>query len=143
MSGSKVPRDPTISPELRRFLDERSRAIDEAIADAVSASQTEFISGLIKLPVNQDYRIVEKIPHGATLSEFTAKLASGTCTATLKIGTTAVTGGAINATSSQQSSSLTAANTAAVGDVLVITISLASSPVDLSFAIKYTKTLAT
>lgn len=37
MSGSKVPRDPTLTPEMRRFLDDQARAADDTAADLASA----------------------------------------------------------------------------------------------------------
>lgn len=109
---------------------------------AAATAQTDFISGIIKAAANQDYRIVEKIPYGATLTAFTGKTASGTLTATLKINTTAVTTGAINVTSTQGSVSPSAANIMVSGDALVITISAISAPVDFSFTIAFTRTLA-
>jgi len=108
---------------------------------AAGLTQTDDRSGIIKSPANQDYRIVEKLPVGCTLTSLTCKLASGTCTATLKINTTAVTGGAINATTTQQSSALTAANVANAGDALVITVSAAASAIDLSITLAYTRPL--
>lgn len=109
---------------------------------AAGVTQTDFISGIIKSAANQDYRIVEKIPYGATLTAFTGKTASGTLTATLKINTTAVTTGAINVTSTQGSVSPSAANVLVAGDALVITVSAISSPVDFSFTVAFTRTLA-
>lgn len=109
---------------------------------AAGTSQTDFISGTIKTPANQDYRIIERIPWGATLTAFAAKTASGTLTAALKINTTAVTNGSINVTSTQATSSPSAANVLSANDVLVLTVSSISSPVDLSFAVAFTRTLS-
>lgn len=142
---TKVPTDPNMTPEVRRFLDDTARQVDNLTPAAIGAAgtaQADFISGTIKGAANQDYRIIEKIPYGMTFTGFTAKMSSGTLTATLKINSTAITTGAINATSSQASVTPTAANVAVAGDVLVMTISAISSPVDLSFTINYTRTLA-
>jgi hypothetical protein len=144
MAGSKVPTDPNMTPEVRRFLDSISRNFDGLTPGSIGAAgltQSDFISGAIKGAANQDYRIIEKIPYGMTFTGFTAKLASGTLTATLKINSTAITTGAINVTSSQASVTPTAANVAVADDALVMTISSISSPVDLSFTINYTRTL--
>jgi hypothetical protein len=143
---SKVPTDPNVSPEMRRFLDGVSRGLDTLTPgdiDAAGLTQIEDRSGAIRSPANQDYRIIEKIPYGMTFTSFSAKLASGTLTATLKINSTAITTGAINVTSSQASVTPTAANVAVANDALVMTVSAISSPVDLSFTIVYTRTLVT
>lgn len=145
MASSRVPRDPTISPETRRFLDDISLELDGLTPDSIGAAgvtQVEYLPGIIVAPTNKDYRIVEKAPYGFTLTGFTAKTASGTITATLKINSTAVTTGAINVTSSQASVTPTAANVAVADDALVLTTSSNSSAVDLSFVVKYTRTLA-
>jgi hypothetical protein len=145
MAGSKVPRDPTISQETRRFLDDISRQLHDAdtgLDSKAALSQSDFISGIIKSPAAQDYRIIEKAPYAATLSAFAAKTSSGTVTATLKINSTAVTNGAINVTSTQGAATPTAANAMAAADALVMTLSSVSSAVDLSFTITYTRTLA-
>lgn len=142
---SKVPRDPNMSLEVRRFLDDVSRDLDGLTPSDVGAagtSQVDFISGIVKTPANQDYRIVEKLPYAATITELTAKTSSGTITATFKINTTAITTGAINVTSTQGSVTPTALNVAASGDVLVMTLSANSSAANLSFTVKFTRTLA-
>jgi hypothetical protein len=141
---NKVPTDPNMSKEVRGFLDDLSRNLDGVTTASIGAAgltQTEHISGAIRGALNQDYRIVEKLPYGMTVTGFTAKLASGTLTATLKINSTAITTGAINVTSSQASVTPTAANVAAADDALVMTISAISSPIDLSFTIVYTRTM--
>lgn len=145
MVASKVPLDENMSKEVRTFLDDLHRNVTTTTPASIGAAgttQTDWISGLIKGPLNQDYRLVEKLPEGITITGFTAKTASGTVTVTLKINSTAVTTGAIAATSSQQSVTPTAANVAAANDAVVLTCSAVASPVDLSFTIKFTHTLA-
>lgn len=110
---------------------------------AAAQSQTgEGISGLIETPSNKDYRIVVKAPHGGTITETTTVSASGTCTATFKVNTTALGGTANSVSSSEQSQAHASSNTFAAGDDIVITISSNSSCADMSFTIKYTRTLA-
>jgi hypothetical protein len=106
----------------------------------VTTLQGSFVSDLIKQPQNQDYRIIEAIPFGCTLTKFYAKTASGTCTAALKINTTAVTSGSINATSAQGNVTPSAANVMVANDTLVITVSANSNAVDLSYSVYYTRT---
>jgi hypothetical protein len=109
---------------------------------AAAQTQTDFISGIIKTPANQDYRIVERLPYAVTFQRMTAKCASGSCTVTVKVNSTtignfsqAVGTGVVTTTS-------VAPNTAATADVIVVTISAAASPVDLSLTLEFTRTLA-
>lgn len=137
---SKVPADPSISPEMRRFLDGVARQTITSMGGAVT-TQTDFISGHIRTPLAQDYRIIERAPYGMTFSNFTAKTSAGTITATLKINSTAVTGGAISVTSTAASSTPSALNVAVEGDALVLTLSSVSSALDLSFTVEFTREL--
>ena len=105
-------------------------------------SQTDFISGIIKTGANADFRVVEKIPFGATITSISGKTASGTITLTFKINTTAITTGVVSATSSQSSVTPSAANVMVATDALVITGSSNSSAVDISFTVVFTKTLS-
>lgn len=138
---AKVPTDPNMTPEIRRFLESLNSQLDTAESNAAGLTQDDFISGGIKVPANQDYRIIEKAPFGMTLSEFTGKTSAGTLTATLKINTTAVTGGALSVTGTQSSGTLTAANAVTANDVVVITVSAVSSATDFSWVVKYSRTL--
>lgn len=107
-----------------------------------STTQTgEFMSGFIASPSNKDYRIVVKAAHAGTITETTTRSASGTCTATFKINTTALGGTANSVSSTEQSQAHSSANAFAAGDDIVITISANSSCVDMSFTIKYTRVL--
>lgn len=142
MAKPKVPTDKAMTPEVRSFLEDLQAQADAADAAAVSSTQTEYISGIIAAPAAKDYRIIEKIPYAVTITGFSGKTSSGTLTATLKINTTAVTTGALSVTSAQSSVTPTALNAMAADDALVITASAISSPLDFSFTVKYTRTLA-
>lgn len=108
-----------------------------------STTQTgECISGLIVTPADGDYRIVVKAPHGGTITEVTTISASGTCTLTTKINTTALGGAANSVSSSEQSQAHASANVFAAGDDLVLTVASNSSCSKMTFTIKYTRTLA-
>ncbi len=112
------------------------------IAAGADPTQTgEMMSGFIGTPANKDYRIVVKAAHGGTITETTTRSASGTCTATFKVNTTALGGTANSVSSSEQSQAHSSSNTFAAGDDIVITISSNSSCADMSFTIKYTRTL--
>jgi hypothetical protein len=122
----------------------RDAAIAAAIAalDLVSVSQTEFISGLIANAANGDYRLIVNIPHGATITEVTTRCTSGTATATFKINSTALGGTANSVSPTEQSQAHSSANVMAAGDDLVLTISAAAACLNMSFTVKYTKSLA-
>lgn len=107
-----------------------------------SLTQTEFISGIIAVPTNIDYKIVVNIPYAVTITETTTISTSGTCTATFKINTTAIGGTANSVSTSEQTQTHSSANIAAVGDDIVITVSANSTCQNLSFTIKMTRTLA-
>lgn len=101
-----------------------------------------MIAGFIGTPSDKSYKIVVKAAHSGTITETTTISASGTCTATFKINTTALGGAANSVSSSEQSQSHASDNVFAVGDDIVLTISSNSSCADLSFSIKYTRTLS-
>lgn len=115
-----------------------------AITGTLTAASliTDMLSGLIVNPQNQDYRITERTPIGLTMVNFAGKTSAGSLTATLKINATAVTGGALNVTSSQGTTALTAANVMTTGDAMVLTISAATTPANFSFTIAYTRALS-
>ena len=145
MPGPKVPTDPAMSPDVRAFLEDLRDQADTATSDFATKAgltQTDFISGFVGAAIAQDYRIIEYIPYGATITGFTGKTSSGTLTATLKIYTTAITTGALSVTSAQSSVTPTALNVMSAGDVLVLTASAISTPVNFSFTVKFTRTLA-
>lgn len=112
-------------------------------AGGASTTQTgEMMSGFIGSPSNKDYQIVVNAAHGGTITDVTTRSASGTCTATFKINTTALGGTANSVSSTEQTQSHASANVFAAGDDIVITVSSNSSCADMSFTIKYTRTLA-
>lgn len=118
-------------------------AVFTALATLASVTQTgEQISGFIAAPANKSYTIALKMAHGGTITEVTTKSVSGTCTATFKVNSTALGGTANSVSSSEQSQSHSGTNTFVAGDDIVLTVSSNSACVDMSFSIKYTRTLA-
>jgi hypothetical protein len=109
---------------------------------AAAMSQTFGLSGLIATPSNKDFRIVVNIPFAGTITKVTTRSASGTCTATFKVNTTALGGTANSVSSTEQEQAHASSNTFSVGDDIVITVSSNSSCVDMSFTILYTRTLS-
>ena len=125
------------------LLDDASASAARTTLAAAAASQTtEQISGFIANPANKDYRLVVKAAHGGTITEVTTRSASGTCTATFKVNSTALGGTANSVSSSEQSQSHASTNTFAADDDIVLTISSNSTCTDMSFTIKYTRTLS-
>jgi hypothetical protein len=120
---------------LHAWLLELARRTNE-ITDA-----SEYWSGLITSPSDKSYTLVLKSPHAGTISETTTKSASGTCTATFKVNTSALGGTANSVSSSEQSQAHSSTNTFAAGDDIVLTVSSNSSCADLAFTVKYTRDL--
>lgn len=140
--GSVAP--PDLTPYLTKADNLASVADAGASRGNLSAAgltQTEYISGTIKVPANQSYRVIEKIPYGAVLVSFAGKMSAGTLTATLKINTTAVTDGVLSATTTQSSVSPSAAKTLVANNLLDMVVSSVSGASDFSFTISYTRTL--
>lgn len=109
---------------------------------AAALTQTgECIAGFIASPSDKTYKLVVKAPHGGTITETTTISVSGTCTATFKINTTALGGTANSVSSGEQSQSHASTNTFSAGDDIQLTVSSNSSCTDMSFSIKYTRTL--
>ena len=109
---------------------------------ATTSQTEEMIAGFIASPSDKSYTIALKMAHAGTITETTTKSASGTCTATFKINSTALGGTANSVSSSEQSQSHSSTNTFVAGDDIVLTISSNSSCTDMSFTIKYTRALA-
>ena len=114
-------------------------ASDAATARANLGVATQSWSGILLLPDNQSYTLVLNCPFAGTITKTTTKSASGTCTATFKINTTALGGTANSVSSSEQEQSHSSANAFSVGDDIVVTVSSNSSCVDASFTIEYTR----
>jgi hypothetical protein len=113
------------------------------VATLSSSVQDTILDGaqpvFIESPADKDYRLLVNIPFGFTISDITTRSASGTCTATFKINTTALGGTANSVSSSEQTQAHASANVLVAGDDLVMTISSNSACADMSVMIKYRK----
>lgn len=125
------------------YLSGVTSAIQTQLNAKAAITQTlEGAGGLIGGALsNKDYLVFLKMPHGGTITETTTKCASGTATATFKINTTALGGTANAVSTTEQSQAQASANVFAAGDDVVITISANSSCTDMSFMVKYTRSL--
>lgn len=109
---------------------------------ALKAQTAEAIAGgIFGALSNRDYTLVLKAPHAGTITETTTKCVSGTATATFKIGAVALGGTANAVSSAEQSQAHASANAFAAGDDIIVTISANATCVDMSFMIKYSRTL--
>lgn len=129
----------TSNTDVKTALQELETAVEAA---AAQSQPDEMLAGFIASPADKDYRLVVKMAHGGTITETTTRSVSGTCTATFKVNTTALGGTANSVSSSEQSQAHASSNTFVAGDDIVLTVSSNSACVDLSFNIKYTRTLA-
>ena len=129
------------TPEIYQYQKEVDRVfrlvidIVDTPATPVSVELVDAIAGMIAFPANKDYRLVVKIPFDCTITETTTRSASGTCTATFKINTTALGGTANSVSSTENAQAHASANVVAAGDDIVMTFSSNSSCLDMSFTI--------
>ena len=113
-----------------------------AAGTLATASQATGGSWFIEAPTNKTYVVLLKARFAFTITEVTAKTASGTCTVQVTIEGTNVTGGSVSVTSTEASSTATAANTVAVGNTVAIVVTSNSSAANLQVDIGGTRVLA-
>lgn len=101
-----------------------------------------FSSGSTTAVGNQTFYLVAKAPFAGTINILeAAQTTSGTITAAIKINGTNVTGlSAVSVTSTPADTNATAANTFAIGDIVTLVTSSASSDLGFSFLLKITRT---
>jgi len=97
--------------------------------------QIEVISGFIETVADKDYRISLSLPYSGEVLNTKTISESGTCTATFKIGSTALGGTANSVSSSLDSEDHSTDNEFDVGDSLVLTASSNSTCLGLAYTI--------
>lgn len=102
---------------------------------------TEMWSFLVAAPANGDYRFIANIPYACTINSVTTRSASGTCTFTGKINTTALGGTANAVSTSEQEQAHVTANVMAAGDDFVGTVSANAACVNMTVTVKVTRKL--
>lgn len=107
-----------------------------------TTSQTTGMAAFVETPTAKTYILTTEAPFGWTITKIAAKTASGTCTVQARINGTNVTGGSVSVTSTEGTSTATAANTVAANDTIDIVVTSVSSPADLSVTISGTRTLS-
>lgn len=109
----------------------------QATADAL---KVEVFSGVIKYAANATYTIDTSAAFGYTVNTIIIESDSGTVTAALKIGATAITGiSAVSVTTSAATGTATAANVVSVGNRLILVLSSNADARSVKFTIKYTR----
>ena len=141
-TGAGAIEEVTCTAAGRAILDDADADAQRTTLLAAARTQTDFIAGVIEAPADQDYRLIVNLPYAITITSVTTRAASGTATATFKINTTALGGTANSVSSSESEQAHSSATAASNGDDIVVTVSSNSSCVDLSFCIKFTRTLA-
>lgn len=123
-----------------------SAAQSGANADITSATAlvyTDEISGEIRFPEDKTYVIVLDSKTPKTLTQLSTKTRVGTTTLTPKIGSTTLGGGASSATTSKASVTHSSSNAMSSADTLNFVLSSTSTDCeDLSFTLKYTRTVS-
>lgn len=145
-----------------RWVDDQGRMTSEAYLWFVQVNKVLGLNTDVSntpAPPDPEYDLVEDwpliLPYGVNKS-FTlirnssverevfltvSKSASGTCTATFKINTTALGGTANSVSSTEQTRAHASANVLGVGDDLVVTISSNSSAIDVELNVHTTRVL--
>jgi hypothetical protein len=101
-------------------------------------SEGNFFSGTV---ADSTITLVSKARFARTINGiYGLKTSAGTCTVSVRINGTAVTGlGSLSVTSSTQDATATAANAIAIGDIVTLVISSSSSPANLQFTLQSTR----
>lgn len=120
-------------------------SVPKGIAGAFSGigeinAQQEAIDFTIESPDNQDYLFEIDCPFGYKITQVDSKCRSGTCTATTKIGSTPLGGGANSVSTTLQTKTHTSDNVIAANGTSVVTISSNSSCAGLRLTFWITRT---
>jgi hypothetical protein len=109
-------------------------------SDIKSRINETALFGLIRTVADETLLVAIAMPFAGSITNITTKSASGTCTLTGKVNTTALGGTANSVSSTENSQDHSSTNTFSVGDDINLTISANSSCVDLSFKIELERT---
>jgi len=111
-----------------------------AIQTALDALKVGHLAGFIENPSAKTYVLDQYAKFAYTINDITIDLGSGTVSAALQIDgvdVTSCTG--ISASTTESTTTCTGANSVSAGNTVTMTLSSASSPVDLAFTLKYTR----
>lgn len=113
--------------------------VNKLLADDRTQTHGLFIP--IAAPADGDYLVALNLPKAITITKVTSKSTAGTCTATVKIGATALGGTANSVSSTEQEQAHSTNNVAATGDDITVTVSANSGCENMSLMIEYTTEL--
>jgi hypothetical protein len=127
----------------RAILDDADAAAQRTTLAAAAAAQDCQI-GSFHYPTVANGTIIlrGKARYAMTITEITAKTASGTCSVQVRIDGVNCTGGSVSVTSTEASSTVTAANSVAAGATVDVVISSNSTAIDLWVDVGGLRTLA-
>ena len=130
-----------MQPEAYRYIQEQERQLAAAKASAAAiAARPEVIDVTIAYPADGDYPIDINAAYPYTITQVDSQCTSGSCTATSKIGTTALGGTANAVSTSLQSQTHTTANAVALAGTSKVTISANSACENLRLVLWITRT---
>lgn len=138
-SGSLIPNGQA-TPEMMGMLNDMGYGFGK-VADILNGTITDDRMLVVQFVEDGDYPIFRNIPYDMEIFAVTSKCASGTCTATVKIGSTALGGTANGVSSSEQIQAHTSDNEAAAGSDVIATISSNSDCEMMELSIHYRRTL--
>lgn len=96
---------------------------------------------VVQFVENRDYPLFRNIPYRMEIIATASKSSTGTCTATFKIGTTALGGSTNSVSTTEQIRTHSSANVAEIGDDVIVTISSNSGCEMMELSIQYRRTL--
>ncbi len=137
-----VGKDGKATGEMARWMKKSARDAAALGAGKAAKSQTWQQTFLIPFPENKDYPVEVGNVLPRDIETVTAKTATGSCTVTVKIGTTPLGGSSNSATSTASTQSHSSANAYGANASLNITISANSSAEDLTVTLSGTFSLA-
>lgn len=130
-----------MQPEAYRYIQEQERHLAAAKASAAAiAARPEVIDFSLSYPADGDYPIEINAPFAYTITQVDSQCTAGSCTATVKIGTTALGGTANSVSTSLQSQTHTTANAVALAGTSKVTISANSACENLRLVLWITRT---
>lgn len=130
-----------ISDRFYQWLQNLQQGLANTISNVASVqSQQEVIDFTIESPDEQDYLFEINAPYGYSITKVDSDCRSGSCTATTKIGGTALGGGANSVSTTLDSKTHSSDNVIAAAGTSVVTISSNSSCAGLRLVFWITRT---
>lgn len=114
--------------------------VTSAVQTQMDALKVNSFSGHIESPSAKTYVLDQYAEFAYTINRITIDMSAGTATAKLTIDGVDVTGcTSISASTTESTTSCTAANSVSAGNTVALVITSPSSAADLSFTMKYTR----